>query len=145
VKVNIPAGVEDGKKVVVKGRGAAGRSGGPPGDLFVNVSVAPHPLFGRAGRNLTLTVPVTFAEAALGADINVPTLGEPVTLKIPAGTRSGRTFRVRSRGIDNGKAVGDLLVTVEVAVPTRLSPAEREAIEALAVASDGSPRAHLGV
>ncbi|MDQ4097986.1 MAG: molecular chaperone DnaJ [Actinomycetota bacterium] len=146
VKVRVPPGVDDGQRIRLKGRGGAGRNGGPPGDLFVVVSVSPHPVFGRKGRDLTLTVPVTFAEAALGSEITVPTLEEPVVLKLPPGTRSGRTFRVRGRGIPSGKnGIGDLLVTVEVAVPTRLSPAEREAIEALAAAAGESPRAHLGV
>jgi molecular chaperone DnaJ len=110
------------------------------------VHVGAHPLFGRRGADLTLDVPVTFPEAALGADITVPTLdGEPVTLRLPPGTRSGRTFRVRGKGVHSGKSRGDLLVTVEVAVPTALSDAQRRAVEELAAASDGSPRAHLGV
>lgn len=145
VKVRFPAGVEDGQRIPLKGRGGAGRNGGPAGDLHVTVHVAPHPLFGRKGSDLTLSVPVSFAEAALGAEIKVPTLLEPVTLKVPAGTRSGRTLRVKGRGIDTKRGLGDLLVTVEVAVPTKLSPAEREAIEALASAATQSPRAHLGV
>jgi molecular chaperone DnaJ len=145
VKVRIPAGVEDGQRIRLKGRGAAGRNGGPPGDLYVVVNVDPHPVFGRRGRDLTITVPITFAEAALGGEVKVPTLAEPVTLKIPPGTRSGRTFRVRDRGVPTSKGAGDLLVNVEVAVPQRLSPAEREAIEALAAASPTSPREHLGV
>ncbi len=145
VKVRVPPGVEDGQRIRRKGGGGAGRNGGPAGDLFVQVQVAAHPLFGRKGKDLTLTVPVTFAEAALGAEITVPTLEEPVKLKVPSGTRSGRTFRVRGRGVNNGKGTGDLLATVEVAVPQKLSAAEREAIQALAVASQDSPRAHLGV
>jgi molecular chaperone DnaJ len=147
VKVRIPAGVEDGQRIRVKARGGAGASGGPAGDLFVVVHVAPHPLFGRQGRNLTLTVPVSFPEAALGARITVPTLDKPVTLKVPAGTRSGRTFRVKGHGVPSRNGTGDLLVTVEVAVPQRLSDAEREAIEALASATpeNESPRSHLGV
>lgn len=146
VKVRIPTGVEDGQRIRLKGRGSPGRHGGPNGDLFVTVHVAPHPLFGRRGRDVTLTVPVTFPEAALGADISVPTLdGGPVTLRIPPGTRSGRTFRVRGRGIETGRGAGDLLVTVEVAVPQNLSSSERKAIEALGAATDESPRAHLGV
>jgi molecular chaperone DnaJ len=148
VKVRIPAGVDDGQRIRVKGRGAPGAGDGHAGDLWVTVRVADHPLFGRKGRNLTLTVPVTFAEAALGAQVTVPTLDGTVVLKVPPGTRSGRTFRVKGRGIahdsaSKGGAVGDLLVTVEVAVPTHLSAAERQAIEALAVASTESPRAHL--
>jgi molecular chaperone DnaJ len=146
VKVRIPAGVANDQRIRLKGRGASGAQGGPPGDLYVTVKVAPHPLFGRRGRDLTVTVPVTFAEAALGAEIKVPTLDDPVTLKVPPGTKSGKTFRVRRRGIPSASgAPGDLLVTVEVAVPTQLSAAEREAIQALATASTGSPRSHLGV
>ncbi|MCU1380319.1 MAG: dnaJ [Acidimicrobiales bacterium] len=146
VKVRIPAGVQEGQRIRMKERGGPGRHGGPAGDLYVTVHVASHPLFGRKANDLTLTVPVTFPEAALGADITVPTLdGGPVTLRIPAGTRSGRTFRVKGRGVLNGKTAGDLLVSVEVAVPTRLSVAERKALEELAAASDASPRAHLGV
>jgi molecular chaperone DnaJ len=145
VKVRIPPGVDDGQRIRLKGRGAAGRNGGPPGDLFVTVHVGGHPLFARKGADLTITVPITFAEAALGAQVTVPTLDEPVTLKIPPGTRSGRTFRVKGRGVPKAKGAGDLLVTVEVAVPTNLSAAERDAIEALQAASTESPRAHLEV
>jgi molecular chaperone DnaJ len=147
VKVRIPSGVEEGQRIRLRGRGGPGRNGGPPGDLYVTVRVTPHNLFGRRGRDLTLTVPVTFPEAALGADVAVPTLdGGTVTVRIPAGTRSGRTFRVRGRGVATPKATGDLLVTVEVAVPQKMSATERKAVEALAAAGDGtSPRAHLGV
>jgi molecular chaperone DnaJ len=147
VKMRVPAGVDDGQRIRLKGRGGPGRNGGPAGDLYVVVRVAPHPLFGRKGRDLTVTVPVTFPEAALGADIAVPTLsGAPVTLRVPPGTRSGRTFRVKGRGVPAAKGAGDQLVTVEVAVPSKLSTAEREAVEALRAAGDGaSPRAHLGV
>ena len=145
VKVRIPAGVDDGQRIRLKGRGAAGRNGGPPGDLYVTVHVGRHPLFGRKGSDLTITVPITFAEAALGAQVKVPTLDDPVTLKIPPGTRSGRTFRVKGRGVPKTKGAGDLLVTVEVAVPTNLTSAERDAIEALQAASTESPRAHLEV
>jgi molecular chaperone DnaJ len=146
VKVRIPAGVQNGQRIRIAGRGTPGRNGGPPGDLFVIVRVAPHPLFGRSGDDLTVTVPVTFPEAALGAEVQVPTLdGSPVTIKVPPGTKSGRTFRVRGRGIKTPKRQGDLLVTVEVAVPAKLSRDERKAVEALAAASTESPRAHLGV
>jgi molecular chaperone DnaJ len=147
VKVRIPPGVDNDQRIRLKGKGGAAPNGGQPGDLYVTVRVAPHPLFTRRGRDLLVTVPVTFAEAALGAEIKVPTLDDPVTLKIPPGTRSGRTFRVRNRGVpsSSGAGIGDLLVTVEVAVPTNLSAAEREAIEALASASTQSPRTHLGV
>jgi molecular chaperone DnaJ len=148
VKVRIPAGVHDGQRIRLKGRGGAGRNGGPPGDLYVVVSVAPHPLFGRSGPHLTITVPITYPEAVLGADIRVPTLdGDPVTVRIPSGTRSGRTFRVRGKGVvQQSGGPGDLLVTVEVAVPTTLSAAERQAVEELAqLEPEVSPRSHLGV
>jgi len=147
VKVRIPAGVEDGQRIRVKARGGAGANGGPPGDLFVVVRTDRHSLFGRQGKNLTLSVPVSFPEAALGATITVPTLDKPVNLKVPAGTRSGRTFRVKGQGVPAANGAGDLLVTVEVAVPQKLSDAERDAIQALASASGSSdsPRAHLGV
>ncbi|MGH9065054.1 MAG: molecular chaperone DnaJ [Acidimicrobiales bacterium] len=144
VRVRIPAGVEDGQRIRLKARGAAGRNGGPPGDLYVVVRVTPHPVFGRRGRDLTLVAPVTFPEAALGATLTVPTLHEPVTLRIPAGTPAGRTFRVRGRGVaaanGRGRGAGDLLVTVEVAVPPSLSEAQREAVRALAGALSESPR-----
>jgi molecular chaperone DnaJ len=146
VKVRIPAGVENGQRIRIKGRGGAGANGAPSGDLYVVVHTDRHEIFGRQGKNLTLTVPLSFPEAALGATITVPTLEKPVMLKIPAGTKSGRTFRVKGRGVPASSGAGDLLVTVEVAVPQKLSDAEREAIEALASASDGSsPRAYLGV
>ena len=147
VKVRLPAGVADGQRIRLKGRGGPGRNGGPPGDLFVTARVGPHRLFGRRDDDLTLTVPVTFPEAALGADVRVPTLdGGSVRLRIPAGTRSGRTLRVKGKGVTGRKKTGDLLVTVEVAVPQNMSDDERKAVEALAAATDGrSPREHLGV
>src|SRR4051812_24834686 len=149
VKVRIPAGVEDGQRIRLPKRGGAGQNGGRSGDLCVIVRVGSHELFGRRGRDLTITVPISFPEAALGATVTVPTLDDPVTLRIPAGTKSGRTFRVKGRGVvaGNGGKAGDLLVTVEVAVPQELTDAEREAIEALANASteSPSPRRHLGV
>ena len=125
VSARIPAGVKDGQRIRLKGKGAAGENGGPHGDLFVTVHVSGHPLFGRKGDNLTLEVPVTFDEAALGAEIKVPTLGgAPVTLRIPPGTPNGRVLRVRGRGAtrkDGSK--GDLLVTVDVQVPEALDDA----------------------
>lgn len=146
VKVRIPSGVSDGQRIRLKGRGAPGRHGGPSGDLYVITRVEPHPIFGRKDDNVTINVPITFSEAALGADVKVPTLdGPPVTIKVPPGTRSGRTFRVRGRGVPKQKGAGDLLVTVDVAVPAKLSAEERKAIEALAAATTESPRAHLEV
>jgi len=141
VKVRIPAGVADGQTIRLPGKGGSGRNGGPPGDLIVRVHVTPHEMFGRDGRNLTITVPITFPEAALGANVKVPTLdGSTVTLKVPPGTPSGKTFRVRGRGVATKRGTGDLLVTVDVVVPTELSDAERKAIEELAGVTDWSPR-----
>lgn len=146
VRVRIPPGVNDGQRIRLKGRGAPGRNGGPPGDLYVLVHVGSDPVFGREGRHLTITVPITFAEAALGTNLTVPTLdGAKVTLRIPPGTPSGKVFRVRGRGVPDPKGTGDLLVTVQVAVPKHLSAEQREAVEALAAATHESPRAHLGV
>ena len=146
VKVRVPGGVQDGQRIRLKGRGGPGRNGGPPGDLEVIVHVGAHSLFGRAGDDLTLTVPVTFAEAALGADIEVPTLdGPPVKIRVPAGTRSGKVFRVGGKGVSRSGKTGSLLVTIEVAVPANLSRDERKAIETLASLETESPRKHLGV
>ena len=147
VKVRIPAGVKDGQRIRVKGRGGAGRNGGPPGDLYVVVHVGTHTILGRSGRaNLTVTVPITFAEAALGAQVKVPTLDAPVTVKVPPGTQSGAKVRVRGRGITPAKGEpGDLIVTFEVVVPERLTADEREAIEAMAHKVTANPRQHLGV
>lgn len=146
LNVRIPAGVIDGQRIRLKGKGASGERGGPPGDLYVTVHVGSHPLFGRKGDNLTLTVPVTFPEAALGTDLTVPTLGgSPVTLRVPAGTSSGRTFRLRGKGSTRKDGTrGDLLVTVEVAVPAHLDAAARTALEAFRDATAGEdPRAGL--
>ena len=124
--MRIPAGVEDGQRIRVKARGGAGPGGGPPGDLYVVVQADRHPVFGRRGKDLTVTVPVSYPEAALGAKVTVPTLDEPVTVKVPAGSRPGRTFRVRGRGVPASSGVGDLLVTLEVDVPEHLNAEERK-------------------
>lgn len=131
MQVRIPAGVSDGQRIRLRGKGAPGERGGPGGDLYVVVHVDTHPVFGRKDDNLTVTVPVTFAEAALGADIKVPTLNGPsVTLKLPPGTPGGRTMRARGKGaVRKDGTRGDLLVTVEVAVPAELSDEAREALE----------------
>ncbi len=146
ISARIPAGVKDGQRIRLKGKGAPGESGGPNGDLLVTVHVRSHPLFGRKGDNLTLEVPVAFDEAALGAEIKVPTLGgAPVTLRIPAGTPNGRVFRVRGRGAPGKNGVkGDLLVTVAVDVPPELDEQSRAAVTAFRDARRGEdPRARL--
>jgi molecular chaperone DnaJ len=141
VQARIPAGVSDGQTIRLKGRGAPGRNGGPAGDLLVDIHVAPHPRFGRSGNNLTVRISVTFAQAALGADVPVPTLeGSEVTLRLRPGTQPGSRHRVKGRGIATTKGTGDLIVTVDVAVPTALSDAERAAIEQLAEASTVSAK-----
>src|SRR3954469_10497130 len=146
--VRVPAGVADGQQIRLKGQGEPGRGGAPAGDLYVKVHVTPHRLFGRSERNsddLTLTVPVTYPEVALGSTLTVPTLDSTVSLKIPAGTASGRTFRVRGRGVQKRTGIpGDLLVTVEVAVPGRLDEAASKALQDYADATKGfDPRADL--
>ena len=129
-KVKIPAGVADGQKIRLRGRGRPSPDGGEAGDIVVQVAVRPHPVFVREGANLRVTVPVTFTEAALGATIEVPTLGrEPVKLRVAPGTPSGRVLRVKGRGIHTSKATGDLLAEVQVAVPTHLDDDAREALE----------------
>jgi molecular chaperone DnaJ len=143
ITVRIPAGVKDGQRIRLAGKGAPGRRGGPAGDLFVVVHVTGSELFGRSGDDLTLTVPVSFAEAALGTTLTVPTLDGSVSLKVPAGTASGRTFRVRGRGVAGRSTTGDLMVTVEVAVPSRLTPGAREAIEKLATELPDDPRPEI--
>ena len=147
VKVRIPAGVAEGQRIRVKGRGAAGRNGGPPGDLYVVVRVGSHPIFGRQGKtNLAVRVPVTFTEAALGTQVKVPTLDGPVTVKVPPGTQSGKTVRVRGRGVQPAKGEpGDLLVTFDVVVPTELTDEQRAAVAALAEQLPENPRESLGV
>jgi molecular chaperone DnaJ len=147
LNVRIPAGVADGQQVRLKGQGEPGRGGAPAGDLYVTVHVTPHRLFGRSERNaddLTLTVPVTYPELVLGSTITVPTLDSTVSLKVPAGTASGRTFRVRGRGVARKGHTGDLLVTVEVAVPARLDDAAATALQSYAEATKSfDPRAEL--
>ena len=141
VQARIPAGVSDGQRIRLKGRGAAGRHGGPAGDLFVECRVMPHPVFSRAGHDLTVRVPISFHEAALGADIDVPTLdGPPVTLRLRPGTQSASRHRVRGKGVVTPKHEGDLIVTVDVQVPRHLTDDQRTAIEALAAATPTSPR-----
>ncbi|MGB7447815.1 MAG: DnaJ C-terminal domain-containing protein [Ornithinimicrobium sp.] len=145
VTARIPAGVKDGQKIRLRGKGMTSETGGEAGDLLIAVGVQPHPVFGRDGLNLTVDLPVTFAEAAVGATVSVPTLdGKPVRLKVAAGTPSGRVLRVKGRGLTSTKGTGDLLAKVQVVVPQRLSPAAQEAIEALREDEAGlDPRADL--
>ena len=134
ISARVPAGVNDGAKIRVKGKGAPGEAG--PGDLFIELNVKPHAVFSRKGENLLLTLPVTFAEAALGADLKVPTLaGDDVTVRLAAGTPTGRVLRVKGRGIKKGAVTGDLLITIEVQVPRALEGKALEAIKTFAQAT----------
>jgi len=143
VTTRVPAGIKDGGKIKLKGRGAPGQAG--PGDLFVIVHVTKHPVFTRDGNNLLMTLPVTFSEAALGADIPVPTLkGEDVTVRLAPGTSNGKVLRVKGRGVAKDHESGDLLITVEVQVPQRLSAAAKKSLELFAdETKDDSPRRDL--
>jgi molecular chaperone DnaJ len=145
ITARIPVGVKDGQKIRLRGKGNPGDQGAPAGDLMITVQVKSHPVFGRDGNNLTVDLPVTFAEAALGATVSVPTLsGDPVKVRITAGTPNGRVLRVKGRGIAAKEHPGDLLAKVSVAVPHRLSDKAREAVEVLAAEEAGSdPRADV--
>lgn len=137
----IPAGVTDGQKIRLRGKGQDGVAGGEPGDLIITVTVEKHPLFGLKGKNIVLDLPVSFPEAALGANVEVPTIdGQSVTVKIPAGTSSGTTLRVKGKGVGGG----DMLVTVQVVVPRKLGKEAKEAVEAFVAASkDADPREQM--
>jgi molecular chaperone DnaJ len=146
IQARIPAGVADGQRIKLAGKGASGERGGPNGDLYVRVHVDKHPVFGRSAHNLTVTVPITFAEATLGAEIKVPTLnGMPVSIRIEEGTPNGRTLRVRGKGVRRKDGtVGDLLVTVNVQVPSELNDKAKSALENFRDATAGpDPRADL--
>jgi molecular chaperone DnaJ len=146
IQSRIPAGVSDGQRIKIAGKGAPGERGGPPGDLLVRVHVKPHPVFARSGDNLTVTVPVTFAELALGAEVKVPAhRGAPVTVRIPPGTANGSKFRVSGKGVRRKDGTnGALIVTVEVMVPQNLNGKARSAIEDLREATAGAdPREEL--
>lgn len=138
VTARIPAGINDGKRIRLRGKGKPGVGGGPAGDLVVTVHVAPHPVWSLDGLNLRMTMPVTFSEAALGTTLKVPTLdGSTVRLKVPPGTPSGRALRVKGRGVQTGSTSGDLLVTIQVVVPQKLSKKAKQALETFAAESDG--------
>jgi len=135
VTTRIPGGINDGAKIKLKGRGGKGPAG--PGDLFVKVNVVKHPIFSRNELNLLMTLPVTFTEAALGADIKVPTLdGDEVTVRIAPGTPNGRTLRIKSRGVKTARGTGDLLITIDIQVPQRVDGKAKEALEAFAKATE---------
>jgi molecular chaperone DnaJ len=144
IKVRIPAGVQDGNTLRIPGKAGPGRNGGPNGDLLVKVRVATSRTFGRKGNDLTLNVPITYTEAVLGTKLEVPTLNGGVKLKVPAGTPSGKTFRVRGKGVtpERGRT-GDLLVTVQVAVPSKVSKEEKKLLEDLAAMETEDVRPHL--
>jgi len=143
ITVRVPAGVRDGAKLRIPGKGTPGSRGGPAGDLFVTVHVRSHPLFTRNGDDLMLAVPITYQEATLGTTLRVPTLDGAVSLRVAPGTPSGQTLRVRGRGVTTGKRTGDLLVNVEVAVPKKLSAPAREALEKYAAAESHDPRPQI--
>jgi molecular chaperone DnaJ len=145
LQVKIPAGVRNGAKIRLAGKGEPGLAGGPAGDLFVKVTVESHVVFGRRGDDLTVDLPITYPEATLGANVEVPTLNGPVMLKLPAGTPSGKTFRVKGRGAPRKGGRGDLLAKVRVDVPEKVSREERELLRKLREVSKESPRKRLGV
>jgi len=145
VSVKVPAGIQDGQKLKVKGKGQPSPNGGPAGDLVVTIKVKPHVVFTRDGDNIRVSVPVTFSEATLGATIEVPVLGgEPVKLKVAAGTPNGRTLRVKGKGVQFGSRQGDLLATVEVMVPAHLPSKAKKLLEQFdAELPDENPRQDL--
>jgi molecular chaperone DnaJ len=145
ISARIPAGVKNDQRIRLKGKGQAGEPGAPAGDLFINVAVSPHPVFGRDGDNLTVLVPIRFEEAVNGADIKVPVLDGPaVTIRIPAGTKTGAKFRARGKGVVRPEKSGDLIVSVDIAVPGELSAAAKKALAEFTTAtSDFDPREDL--
>ncbi len=145
VSFKVPAGVTDGSKIKLRGRGQPSMNGGPNGDMIVTVTVKPHPIFVRDGLNIRVNVPITFAEAVLGGTIQVPTLGgEPVKLKVAPGTPNGRVLRVKGKGVVTEKQSGDLLASVEVAVPSHVSAAAEDLLKQFAAElPDEDPRAEI--
>jgi molecular chaperone DnaJ len=145
IKVRIPSGVTNGSRIKFKGKGEPGAGGGPPGDLYIVAKVAKHPYFGRKNSSITLELPVTFSEAALGTEVMIPTVDGRVKLKIPAGTQSGRTFRLKGKGAPKlrGKGSGDMLVTVKVVVPQKLTKKEKDLVKGLEGIEPKDIRAHI--
>ena len=146
VKVKIPRGIAAGTKVRVKGKGGPGASGGPNGDLYVAITVGSHPIFGRSGkRDLTIDIPITYPEAALGATISIPTLNGSTKIKVPRGTSSGTTLKLSGKGVETSRSTGDMLVNLTIDVGKDPTEAETEALEALKDAQAArNPRSHLG-
>ncbi len=142
ITVKIPAGVKEGAKIKLKGRGEPGTNGGPPGDLYVVTNVTAHKYFKRQGSNILLDIPITITEATLGAKIKIPTIEQSISLKIPSGTQSGKTFRLKGKGAPRlkGKGRGDMLVTVKVTIPTKLTAKEKSLLRQLAELSKENPR-----
>ncbi len=143
--VKVPKGIKDGQSVRLRGKGKASLNGGATGDLIVTIHVEEDPVYSREGNDLRMTLPVTFAEATLGAKVEVPLIdGSTVTVKVPAGSDSGRTLRLKGRGVTTKKETGDLLATISVVVPKDLTPEQLDSIKALADGLDqGDPRAEL--
>ena len=147
IKVKVPMGISDGTRIRMKGKGGPGRAGGPSGDAYVTVHVAEHPIFKRKDkRDLEIEVPITFSEAALGSVVEVPTLDGSTKIRITPGTPSGKTLRVKGKGVETSRGEGDLYVTVAIAVPTELSHEERTLLEEFnSLSANANPRTHLGV
>jgi molecular chaperone DnaJ len=144
LSVKVPPGVDNGDRIRLAREGEAGRNGGPSGDLYVDISVQPHPIFTRDGQNLTCEVPVSFATAALGGSVDVPTLDGSVSLKVPAETQSGKLFRVRGKGVRSVResGVGDLLCRVQVETPVNLTAEQKEALRAFDAAIQNGGERH---
>jgi len=147
IKVKVPMGISDGTRIRMKGKGGPGRAGGPSGDAYVTVHVAEHPIFKRKDkRDLEIEVPITFSEAALGSVVEVPTLDGSTKIRITPGTPSGKTLRVKGKGVETPRGAGDLYVTVAITVPTDLSHEERTLLEEFnSLSPNANPRTHLGV
>jgi DnaJ-class molecular chaperone len=144
IRVKIPAGIEDGKKIRLRGQGEPGANGGPAGDILIRIEVAPHPVFRRHGKRLEVTVPITLAEALSGAKVDVPTPHGTITLTVPAGSSSGRKLRVKGQGVKGGEGpAGDLVAELEIVLPKNLSDEDRRAMAAIAEKYHGDPRAEL--
>ena len=139
IDINIPAGIDNGQAITLRGEGEPGMRGGPSGDLYVHISVAPHALFKRKGYDLYCDVPITFTEAALGSTIQIPTLEGPMDFNIPDGTQTGHTFKLKNQGIQRlqSSGRGDLYITVRIEVPRKLNEKQRELLLEFEKITDG--------